>query len=122
MSDEAVTQEAHTHKGLHFGLVTALCIAIIVACIIVMIGYLLYLKNPNHKYDIERGGSNEQNQALSVEDDEADTTSPVDAQAAKRKIEYLEKEVNALSTMNRFDASDLSDQTLQLVPADQPSL
>jgi hypothetical protein len=83
---------------------------------------VLYWNSPNRKYDIERGGSAHRNQALSIADDEADTSSPVDAPATKRKIQYLEEELKALNGLSRFDANDLSDQALQLAPPDQPSL
>lgn len=103
-------------------LLSALAIAICAACLIVGVAYWLYWRSPNRKYDIERGGSAHRNQALSIEDDEADTTSPVDAPAAKRKLDYLDQELKALDGLSKFEASALSDQTLQLTPAEQPSL
>lgn len=99
----------------------ALAFAIFMACCIVVIAYFMYLENPNKKYDLARPGEKD-NQSLRVEDDEADTTSPATAAAAKQKAEYLSKEINALSGISKFEPEDLSDQNIQLVPADQPSL
>ncbi len=103
------------------GLFGALGIAITAACFIVGIAYFLYWKSPNRKYDIERGGSASRNQALTIEDDAADTTSPVDAPSTKRKLQYLEEELKALGSLNKFNPEDLTDQALQLAPPEQPS-
>ena len=100
----------------------ALMIAISAALVIVAIAYYLYWINPNRKYDIARAGSRDNNQILTIEDDEADTTSAVDPPAVKRKSEYLSKEINALGTMSNFDANDVNDQNLQLTQPEQPSL
>ena len=99
----------------------ALACVIIMAGCIVAVGYLLYLQNPNRKYDLARPGQKD-NLSLHVEDDEADTTGPVTAAATKQKIEYLNKELSALNSISRFEPEDLNDQNIQLVPADQPSL
>lgn len=99
----------------------ALAIAIGAACLIVGVAYYLYLNNPNKKYDLARPGEKD-NQSLRIEDDEADTTSPATAAATKQKIEYLTKEINALSSISKFEPDDLTDQNIQLSPADQPSL
>lgn len=104
------------------GLYTALGLAISVALAIVAVAYFLYWRSPNRKYDIERGDSSHTNQALSVDDEDADTTNPVDAPAAKRKSDYLQKEIGALNGLNKFDPEDLNDQNLQLSPVQQPSL
>ncbi len=108
-------------KMQNLSLFGALTVAIFVACCIVAVGYYMYLQDPNKKYDLARPGEKD-NQSLRVEDDEADTTSPATAAAAKQKIEYLNKEINALSGISKFEPEDLSDQNIQLVPADQPSL
>mgnify|MGYP000996594920 CR=1 FL=1 len=99
----------------------AISIAIFVAFCIVAVAYTMYWNDSNRKYDIARGGE-KANQALAVEDEEADTTSPVTPAAAQNKIEYLTKELNALNSLNKFNADDLSDQSIQLVPSDEPSL
>lgn len=122
------TEEAPTKKTFgklrmpSISLVGALAIAIVVALVIVAGAYYLYWVNPNRKYDIARAGSRDNNQILTIEDDEADTTSAVDPPAVKRKSEYLSKEINALSTMSDFNADDVSDQNLQLAQPEQPSL
>lgn len=110
-------------KGLlpKLNLTGALFIAIGVACCIVLVAYLMYWNNSNRKYDIARGGE-KANQVLSVEDEEADTTSAVTATATKQKIDYLEKELKALNGLGKFSPEDLSDQNIQLMPAEQPSL
>lgn len=102
-------------------LATALVIAICTALCIVAVAYYLYLSNPNRKYDLARPGQQD-NASLRVEDDEADTTSPATGSATQQKIEYLTKEINALSGVSKFEPDDLSDQNIQLTPADQPSL
>lgn len=120
---KVVSQSLSTrlHMPPRLNLFGALALAVAMAMLIVAIAYLLYLRNPNKKYDLARPGQKD-NLSLHVEDDEADTTSPATAAAAKQKIEYLTKEINALSGISRFDPEDLSDQNIQLVPADQPSL
>jgi hypothetical protein len=113
-----------TKLGLRFqklNLGGALAVAIFMASCIVAVAYYMYLQNPNKKYDLARPGEKD-NQSLRVEDDEADTTSPATAAAAKQKVEYLNKEINALSGISKFESEDLTDQNIQLVPADQPSL
>ncbi|MFO0971101.1 MAG: hypothetical protein U0520_01985 [Candidatus Saccharimonadales bacterium] len=119
---DSVDQEVRRFWPPQLNLVSALAIAIAAAGVIVGVAYTLYWNSPNRKYDIERGGSAHRNQALSVEDDDADTTSPVDAPAAKRKIQYLEEELRALNGLSKFSADDLNNQAIQLAPPEQPSL
>ncbi len=120
-----MSSEEATKTGLwlpfKINLGMALAIAITMAGVIVAVAYSIYWNNPNRKYDIARGGDTD-NQALSVEDEEADTTSPADAPATKQKIDYLNKEINALGSLNKFSPDDLSDQNIQLAPSDQPSM
>jgi hypothetical protein len=104
-----------------FGLPTALGVIIAAALVIVTAGYMMYLSDSNQKYDIARPGNAEENEALNVIDPDSDITTPVDAPAAKRKIDFLSKELNALSGINKFNPEDLSDQNLQLLPG-EPSL
>jgi hypothetical protein len=99
----------------------AVCIVLIMASVIVATGYALYLRSDNQKYDLARPGQKQDNKALDIEDTDADTTSPVDAPVTKRKIEYLDKEIGALKSMTDFNQADLSDQDIQLSPAEQPS-
>lgn len=129
MNDENVTVEStkNSHSRLkrfmripQINLFSALMIAIVAALGIVAVAYLMYYENPNRKYDLARGGE-EANQALGVEDDEADTTSKVTPDAVKLKIDYLDKELQALTSINGFNPGDLNDQNIQLLPADQPS-
>ncbi len=124
MSDQPATvvpEPKQTRWKPQLNLTAAIAIAIFVACCIVAVAYAMYWNDSNRKYDIARGGE-KANQALAVEDEEADTTSPVTPAAAQNKIEYLTKELTALNSLNRFNADDLSDQSIQLVPSDQPSL
>lgn len=101
-------------------LLGALFLAVGAACVIVAVAYVMYLNNPNRKYDLARPGQKD-DQSLRV-DDEADTTSPVGPASAQQKIEYLEKEVKALNSVSKFEAEDLSDSNIQLTPSEQPSL
>lgn len=122
--DSEETPEIHRKNrwslpGLN--LAGALALVIIMAGVIVAVGYILYWNNPDHKYDIARPGDKDENRTLSVEDDTTDKTSPVDAAAAKQKIDYLSKEAKALSGFSQFSADDLSDQSLQITPSDKPS-
>lgn len=123
MSDVATTHD-EPHGKLHkldFGLPVALVIAIIASMTIVVVAYIMYLNDSNQKYDIARPGTSEENQALQVIDEDTDTTSPVDAPAVQRKLDFLSKEVNALNGFNQFNVEDLSDQNLQILPG-EPSL
>lgn len=98
----------------------AMLIVIFAASLIVGLGYIMYLNSDNQKYDLARPGQKQDNKALGIED-EADTTSPVDEASAKRKKEYLKKEIDALKGITNFEPTDLSDQNIQLAPAEQPS-
>lgn len=121
-TSEAQKPDVLAKLGLaNLNLFSALLIAIAAALCIVAVAYYMYLENPNKKYDIARPGEKD-NQSLRVEDDEADTTSPATAAATKQKIEYLTKELNALNGISKFEPEDLTDQNIQLTPADQPSL
>jgi hypothetical protein len=102
-------------------LTSAVCIVIFASCLIVALGYWLYAHDTNHKYDIARPGRHDTNQVLSVEDDEADTTGPITAEATKQKLEYLRREVQGLNGLPSFSADELGDQNIQLTPPDQPS-
>ena len=100
----------------------ALMIVILLASAIVAVAYSIYWNSADRKYDLARGGEETKNQALSVEDaDAADRTSPVDAPAVKQKMEFLQSEISALSSLGKFESSDLSDQNLQLVEPDPAS-
>lgn len=99
-----------------------LAIVIFAAVCTVGVAYLLYEKNSNRKYDIARPGQNDENKVLNVEDDEADTTSPVTAEVAKDKIERYQRELEALNSLGSFNPEALNDQNIQLAPPDQPSL
>lgn len=120
-STSRAKQLHHKLKEFKLTLPVALIIVLLLASLIVGLGYWLYLNSDNQKYDLERPGQKQNNQALNIEDQEADTTSPVDASVAKRKIEYLQKEIGALKSMTDFPANDLSDQDIQLTPSEQPS-
>lgn len=122
-ADTATTwQSALQERLTNLSLLTVVIIIIVAACGIVGIGYLLYERDSNRKYDIARPGQHEENEVLTVEDDEADTTSPVTPSAAKQKLENLTKEINGLSSISSFSPEDLNDQNIQLTPPDQPSL
>jgi hypothetical protein len=122
MSEASTNIKATEKFGLSkINLSVALAIAISAALVIVAIAHYLYLSDPNRKYDLARPGQKD-NLSLHVEDDEADTTSPATASSASQKTEYLTKEINALGSVSKFDPDDLSDQNIQLTPAEQPSL
>lgn len=107
-------------KHVRLNLFGALAIAIGAAAVIVGIAYTMYWNDSNRKYDIARGGDTA-NQALTVIDSEADTTSPVNIYAVRQKIEYINNELKALNSLNKFNVDDLSDQSIQLAPSEQPS-
>ena len=100
----------------------ALAILVLLAAIIVAVGFGAYWNDSNRKYDIARGNKESKNQALSVDDGTTDRTSPVDSSAVNKKIDFLDKEIKALSAMGSFDPTDVSNENLQLSVPDQPSL
>jgi len=104
-----------------FNLFTGLTLVIVVALLIVGLGYSLYWNDENRKYDIARAGDQE-NEALGVVDPAADTTGPVDKNAIKQKIKFLDKEIKALESLNEFNPTDLSNESIQLVQSERPEL
>lgn len=128
MNDEDAAQVStswhyrYTRRLSHLSLHTMVFIVICAAAVIVIAGYLMYESDSNRKYDIARPGQQDENRVLTVEDDEADTTSVVTPSIAKQKIENLTKEITGLNAINAFSPDDLSDQNIQLAPPDQPSL
>lgn len=90
----------------------ALAIIIVAAGFIVAAGYLMYLQNPNKKYDLARPGEKD-TQSLRVPDD-YEETGPVDADSVQKKIEYLKEEIRVLGGVNSFGLEDLSDQNIGL--------
>ena len=120
-SRSIVASLRHIFRNFKVTLPMALIVVILLASVIVASGYWLYLHSDNQKYDLARPGQKQDNQALNVEDMDADTTSPVDATVVKRKSEYLQKEIGALKSMTDFSPNDLSDQDIQLAPSEQPS-
>lgn len=134
MNDELKTQEHAVDKNrsavssflvrtrAKVTLPIALGILIFLAAVIVLAGFSIYWNDSNRKYDIARGNKESKNQALSVEDGTTDRTSPVDARAVTNKLDFLEKEVKALNNMSSFDPADISNENLQLITPDQPSL
>lgn len=119
MSEET-TVKLHWYERL--SLLQALIVALIGALLIVVLAFLMYWNHPNRKYDLARPGAKEDNNALDVSDEQADTTSPVDETAAKQKLEYLNDELKALEGLGQFNPEDLSDENIQLAPTQQPSL
>ena len=115
-------KQRFVYRATHLSLSAALSLVILTACLLVAAGYTLYERDTNRKYDIARPGQRDENKVLNVEDQEADTTSPVTPTVVKRKLENFDKETKALSTLNDFSQEDLADQTIQLVQPDQPSL
>jgi len=102
----------------HVTLELALSVIILLAMIIVACAYGLYWHSKDRKYDIARPGNQAENTALGVEDSESDTTSPVDAKAVERKIDYLKEELRALGGMNGFQPNSMSDESLHLTTGD----
>lgn len=98
-----------------FGLITGLLIVIVVSCIIVFISYLLYLNNPQYKYDLARPDVKSSNPALTAGQNElSDTTSMVDAPSIKQKIDFLNKELVTIESISSFGEKEVTDQALQL--------
>ena len=120
MTEEITEPKTHWYEKL--SLLQALTIALVAASLIVIAASLLYWNHPNRKYDLARPGEKEDNNALEVNDEQADTTSPVDETAAKQKLEYLSKELKALEGLGQFNTEDLSNENIQLAPTQQPSL
>lgn len=104
-----------------FDLTIILMLIVLVALIMVGIAYWLYYQSPQRKYDIARPGDSDVNKVLTIEDDTEDITKPVDLSDAKQKLKTLDKELKALEGFNTFGPDGLSDQTLGLMPNDQPA-
>lgn len=121
--DETVVQ-AEASNGHHFtlSLVGLLVVAVTASLMLVSIAYAMYLRSPDRKFDLARPGDPNTNAVVGIESDDADVDTPVDAQAAKKKLDSLDKEIKALSGFGTFSAQDVSDQSLNLQPNDQPSL
>lgn len=116
----AEQDQMHTKWFTQFGLAGALVIAVTVSLLLVAVSYFMYLNSPERKYDLARPGSPTNNAVTNIDDAEGDTSKPVDATTAKKKLDSLERELRALGTYNRFDSSDLSDQNIGLQPNEQP--
>lgn len=122
MSDLASTtpqyhNEVSTKKDLipQFGLITGLLIVIVLSCVLVLISYVIYLNNPQYKYDLARPDVKNNNPALEAKQNElSDTTSIVDAPSIKRKIDFLNKELVTIESINSFSEKEVTDQALQL--------
>lgn len=98
-----------------FGLITGLLIVIVVSCVIVLVSYLLYLNNPQYKYDLARPDVKSSNPVLTAGQNElSDTTSMVDAPSIKQKIDFLNKELITIESINSFGEKEVTDQALQL--------
>ncbi len=123
-TEALVTPEVKPPKAWYarLSLTGALTIIIGVAVIIVAVAYALYWNDSDRKYDIARGGNTSENQALDVDDSEVDRISPVSASDTQQKLEYLQKEIDALKGIGDFDPEDVSDQNLQLISPSEPSL
>lgn len=109
--------EATVSKNVipQFGLVTGLIIVIGVSCLIVVLSYVLYLNNPQYKYDLARPDIKSANSAITSERSElTDTTSRVDAPSIKRKLDFLNKELVTIESVNSFGNKEVTDQALQL--------
>ncbi len=121
-NEPSVERESiHKHQ-LKLSLVGLLVTAVLASLVLVAIAYLMYLRNPDRKFDLARPGSPNNNAVVSIESDDSDVDSPVDAQSAKQKLDTLDREIKALSGFGTFSAQDVSDQSLNLQPSDQPSL
>ena len=112
----------HEQHTIRVNLATAIAFFIFIACVLVAVSTMMYLRDPNRKYDIARSGESINNLALEIEDSPEDASSPVTASILQQKIDYLQKEINALSGMGDFDEDDLNDQNLHLNPLEQPAL
>lgn len=101
-------------------LVSMLALVVLVSLALVTVSYVIYLNSDQRKYDLARPGAN---RSRVLDDEEAvDTTSPVTAEDVTKKVESLDKELQALGGYNNFGPDDLSDQNLGLTARDQPSL
>jgi len=121
-SEQVPTNEPRQAIWQRITLPAALMIVIVLSGLIVSVAYAIYWNSEDRKYDLARGGDETKNQALNVEDTDAtDRTSPVDAPAAQKKLEYLQSEIRALGGLGKFESSDLSDQNLQLTEPDPAS-
>lgn len=108
--------------GHPISLAGALVIIVLVALLLVMISYVMYLNSPASKYDLARPGGREDNALITERDENADTTSRVDVETVEKNLESLKQNISALQSANDFGEQDLSNQNLGLEPSTQPSL
>lgn len=92
----------------------ALIVAITAALCIVLVAYWLYWNNDNRKYDIARAGQQTTTRITDDESTAVDVTSAVSIEDIKKKLNFLEKEVAAMDTVDGFEVEDLQDETIQL--------
>lgn len=100
----------------HVTLPIALGVAITAALGIVTVAYWLYWTNGNRKYDIARAGQQTTNRIVEDESSAVDVTSPVSAEDISRKLKFLEEELISLDKIDGYEAEDLSDTAVRLVP------
>lgn len=113
--DDSLEAVVKTSFIPQFGLLTGLLIVIGVSCLIVVLSYVLYLNNPQYKYDLARPDIKTANSAVTSEqNDITDTTSRVDAPSIKRKLDFLNKELVTIESINSFSEKEVTDQALQL--------
>ncbi len=106
----------------NFNMPTGLAIVITAAGFIVALGYLFYWHNDYRKYDIRRPGDGELSSFYDIEDEDINSSAPIDAVSVRKKLDFLKQEINAINGLSGFNQNDLSDQNIQLAPVVQPSL
>lgn len=112
----------HKLNHLNFSLFTALIISVIASLSIVAVGYFIYSKDVNRKYDIARPGHPSTSPALGVEDQTgSNEKDPIDQKAINRKLDFLKKESKILDGLGNFEPEVLSDQNIGLVEPTNPA-
>ena len=112
------TEANSVSRHLKLSLVGLLIVAVMASLALVAISYALYLRSPEHKFDLARPGNPNNNAVVGIEPDDDNTDVLVDVQAAKQKLESLDKELKALSGFGSYSSQDVSDQALGLQPND----
>lgn len=124
MSDDVQTDTGKDRKRRDvlpddMGLTTMILAVVTIALLLVGLSYLLYSTSPQSKYDLARPGEPTDRRVLDIEDQAVGTSAYVDAAAAKDKLDSLNEEVQALSSYNKYELSDLDDQNIGLQSGQQ---
>lgn len=102
-------------------LVVALGIAICATLVLTAVSLTIYKVGGFYRYDLSRPGYEKERQEIATTPTDVtfDTTSPLSKQAVDTFLQQLDASRKNLDAYNAFDNGELSDEDLQLTPAQQ---